>query len=72
MPQRSFYTESGHLFIVPGDDPSAVAAALEAGGYSEDFCLAADFSPGFVGRLMGAGFLVMSQALEEGSRKPPA
>jgi Leu/Phe-tRNA-protein transferase len=71
MAQKLRYTLSGHLFIEPGDDPFAIAAALDAGGYNEDFCLAADFSPGFVGRLMAAGFLVMSLALEEGSGKPP-
>lgn len=71
MVQRLRYTPSGHIYIEPGDDPFAVAAALEAAGYSEDFCLAADFSPGFAGRLMEAGFLVMSLPLEEGSGKPP-
>jgi hypothetical protein len=32
-------------------------------GYNEDFCLALDFEPGFVARLMAAGFLVMSTVL---------
>jgi Leu/Phe-tRNA-protein transferase len=72
MAQKLRYTESGHLFIDSGDDPFAIAAALEASGYGEDFCLAVDFSPRFVGRLMGAGFLVMSMLLEGGSGRPPA
>jgi Leu/Phe-tRNA-protein transferase len=71
MAQRLRYTSSGHIYIGPGDDPSAVAAALEAAGYNEEFCLAGDFSPPFVSRLMGAGFLVMSLPLEEGPGKAP-
>jgi Leu/Phe-tRNA-protein transferase len=55
----------------PGDDPAAVAAALGPAGYGEEFCLAADFSPPFVGRLMKAGFLVMSQPLDNGPGMPP-
>ncbi|MDR1636964.1 MAG: GNAT family N-acetyltransferase [Treponema sp.] len=62
---------AGHIYIDPQDDPFALTAALEAAGYNEDFCLAGDFSPGFVSRLMGAGFLVMSLPLEGGPGMPP-
>jgi Leu/Phe-tRNA-protein transferase len=61
------FTESGHIFIGPGDDPWAVASALDFISYGEEFCLALDFSPPFVARLMAAGFLVMSQMFEDPS-----
>jgi Leu/Phe-tRNA-protein transferase len=61
------FTESGHIFIGPGDDPRAVASALDFISYGEEFCLALDFSPPFLARLMAAGFLVMSQMLEDPS-----
>jgi Leu/Phe-tRNA-protein transferase len=54
------YTRSGHIFIAPGDDCDLLAELLPRVGYNEDFCLALDFDPGFVARLMAAGFLVMS------------
>jgi Leu/Phe-tRNA-protein transferase len=71
MIQKLRYTKSGHIFIDPRDDPAAIAALLEPAGYGDDFCLADDFSPAFVGRLMEAGFLVMSLPLDGGSGKPP-
>jgi Leu/Phe-tRNA-protein transferase len=54
------YTQSGHIFIRPGDDPDAVVDAMLHTDYREEFCLAADFSPSFLARLMDAGFLLMS------------
>ena len=36
-----------------------------ATGYDKDFCVALDFSPAFIARLMQAGFLVMSASFED-------
>jgi Leu/Phe-tRNA-protein transferase len=64
------YTETGYLAMLPEDDPHLIVDAMLCTGYSEEFCVSPDFSPGFITRLMEAGFLVMSSALddeEEGS-----
>ena len=57
------YTHSGHIFILPEDECDTLAELLPQVGYNEDFCLALDFEPGFIARLMAAGFLVMSAIL---------
>jgi Leu/Phe-tRNA-protein transferase len=65
------YTPSGHIFIDPEDDCDALAEILPQIGYNEDFCIALDFEPLFIARLMAAGFLVMSAILtgeEEGEQ----
>jgi Leu/Phe-tRNA-protein transferase len=64
------FTDSGHIFIEPSDDPWAIASILDLIAYQEEFCLALDFSPPFIARLMAAGFLVMSEIPddEEGGR----
>ncbi|MDR0585508.1 MAG: GNAT family N-acetyltransferase [Treponema sp.] len=54
------YTSDGYLLIFPEDNIHRVVDAMLATGYNEEFCIALDFSPGFVARLMEAGFLVMS------------
>ena len=54
------YTSSGFLIISPDDDCQLIVDAMLATGYSEEFCVALDFSPEFTARLMEAGFLVMS------------
>jgi Leu/Phe-tRNA-protein transferase len=54
------YTVSGHLFISPEDDCRSVADAMIITNYSEEFCVAVDFDPVFIAKLMEAGFLVMS------------
>ena len=54
------YTQTGLLYISPHDDCNAIVDAMLETGYSEDFCVATDFSPEFIARLMEAGFLVMS------------
>jgi Leu/Phe-tRNA-protein transferase len=59
------YTFLGHVFISPEDDLDALVDALIETGYEEEFCVAAHFTPDFIARLMGAGFLVMSLALED-------
>ena len=57
------YTLSGHLLISPKDDCRAIVDAMIATEYNEEFCVAADFSPEFVSKLMETGFLVMSANL---------
>jgi Leu/Phe-tRNA-protein transferase len=42
------------------DDCDAVVDSMLATGYSEEFCVALDWEPAFIIRLMAAGFLVMS------------
>jgi len=59
------YTLSGYIYISPEDDCREVVDAMLATNYSEEFCLAMDFSPEFVSRLMKAGFLVMSMNIIE-------
>ncbi|MDR1957345.1 MAG: GNAT family N-acetyltransferase [Treponema sp.] len=57
------YTLSGHVFISPEDNPDRVVDALLTTGYAEEFCVALNFEPRFIARLMAAGFLVMSAEL---------
>ncbi|MDR2136000.1 MAG: GNAT family N-acetyltransferase [Treponema sp.] len=59
------FTRSGHIRIDSDDDPRAIALVLDAISYQEEFCLALDFSPAFIARLMAAGFLVMSVVPED-------
>jgi Leu/Phe-tRNA-protein transferase len=59
------YTQSGHAFLKPGDDPSLVVDGLLLTQYDQDFCLALDFDPCFIADMMAAGFLVMSASFEE-------
>jgi Leu/Phe-tRNA-protein transferase len=54
------YTKSGHLFISPEDDCRTIVDVMLLTGYNEEFCIADDFSPQFIAKLMEAGFLVMS------------
>ena len=51
---------SGYVFLDPSDDCRLVARVLEDISYPEEFCLALDFDPVFIARLMAAGFIVMS------------
>ncbi|MDR2433442.1 MAG: GNAT family N-acetyltransferase [Treponema sp.] len=60
------YTSTGYLLISPEDDIHRIVDAMLATGYNREFCIALDFSPSFVARLMEAGFLVMSaEVLDE-------
>jgi Leu/Phe-tRNA-protein transferase len=54
------FTPAGYLFISPQDDIHETVDAMLAIEYSEEFCVALDFSPAFAARLMEAGFLIMS------------
>jgi Leu/Phe-tRNA-protein transferase len=58
------YTRVGMIFMSPEDDCDAVIDAMLASGYSEEFCLALDWDPDFIARLMKAGFLVMSDSFQ--------
>lgn len=58
------YLPTGHVFIDPADDCDKVVDALLETDYSEEFCLARDFDTDFAGRLMEAGFLVMSTEIK--------
>jgi len=57
------YLPSGHVFIDTNDDCDRVVDALLKTEYNEEFCIAAIFDADFIGRLMEAGFLVMSTEL---------
>ncbi|MDR2211152.1 MAG: GNAT family N-acetyltransferase [Spirochaetaceae bacterium] len=50
------------IFIRPEDDCDAVVDAMLETEYSEEFCVAQDWDPDFIARLMGAGFLIMSDS----------
>jgi Leu/Phe-tRNA-protein transferase len=65
------FTNSGYIFIEPGDDPCFIASFLDLASYQEEFCLALDFSPSFVASLMAAGFLVMSAIPGDEPSKEP-
>ena len=47
----------------PEDNCDRVVDAMLALGYTEEFCIALDWDPFFIARLMKAGFLVMSETL---------
>ncbi|GHV03670.1 hypothetical protein FACS189485_07420 [Spirochaetia bacterium] len=57
------YTPTGHIFIHSRDDPDEIMDAIIATGYNEEYCVALDFDPAFIARLINAGFLVMSEQL---------
>jgi Leu/Phe-tRNA-protein transferase len=59
------YTESGLIYIDSDDDCDKVVDAMLAAAYAEEFCIALDWDPYFIARLMKAGFLVMSQTVPE-------
>ena len=65
------YLPSGYVYIDREDDCDRVVDALLASEYSEEFCLARDFDEDFTGRLMEAGFLVMSTELRDESDTEP-
>ena len=70
MAYRIRYLPSGHVFIDPKDNCDRLADALLKTGYDKEFCIAAIFDEDFIGRLMEAGFLVMSAALTEEREEP--
>jgi Leu/Phe-tRNA-protein transferase len=64
------YTQSGHIFIGPQDDPNRIVDAILTTNYSGEFCVALDFSAPFAADLMAAGFLVMSAKIEAEPENP--
>jgi Leu/Phe-tRNA-protein transferase len=48
------------ILISPKDDPGRIVDLMLETGYAEEFCIAINFDPSFIARLMDAGFLVMS------------
>jgi Leu/Phe-tRNA-protein transferase len=65
------YISTGHVFITPEDDLDNVVDALLETDYAEEFCIALDFDPHFIARLMSAGFLVMSTKIQDGGHPGP-
>jgi Leu/Phe-tRNA-protein transferase len=57
------FTNTGHLFINPENDPDHLVDWIVGSGYGEEYCFAEDFDPAFIAGLMAAGFLVMSVRL---------
>jgi len=57
------YTTTGLIFMDPDDDCDRVVDVMLATGYAEEFCVALDWGPPFIARLMKAGFLVMSETV---------
>jgi Leu/Phe-tRNA-protein transferase len=57
------YTSGGFLFISTKDDPHRIVDAMLETNYGEEFCVAVNFDPVFIARLMEAGFLVMSVSM---------
>ena len=58
---------SGYVFLDPSDDCQTTVKVLEEISYPEEFCLALDFDPFFIARLMAAGFIVMSSLYNNSS-----
>jgi Leu/Phe-tRNA-protein transferase len=56
-------TQDGLIFLGPEDDCDTVVNIMLDTNYSEEFCIAVDWDPAFIARLMKAGFLVMSEQI---------
>jgi Leu/Phe-tRNA-protein transferase len=56
-------TQGGMIFLGPEDDCDTVVNIMLDTNYSEEFCIASDWDPAFIARLMKAGFLVMSEKI---------
>jgi Leu/Phe-tRNA-protein transferase len=56
-------TQDGLIFLGPEDDCDTVVDIMLDTDYSEEFCVAVDWDPAFIARLMKAGFLVMSEQI---------
>ena len=51
------------ILIDPLDDCDTVVDTMLSTAYNEEFCIALDWEPEFVSRLMKAGFLIMSETM---------
>jgi len=58
------------MIILPEDDCNAVVDQIITDDYDDEYCLALDFKPEFVARLMAAGFLVMSANIRNEGEEP--
>jgi len=67
---RLKYTISGYIYITSEDDCHGVVDAMLATGYNEEFCIAENFNPEFIAKLMEAGFLVMSANISHKENEP--
>jgi Leu/Phe-tRNA-protein transferase len=56
-------TQEGLIFLGPEDDCDTVVDIMVDTNYSEEFCIALEWEPAFIARLMKAGFLVMSEQI---------
>jgi len=59
------------IFMSPEDDCDKVVDAMLQTGYSEEFCIALDWEGDFIARLMKAGFLVMSETIQDEALDTP-
>jgi Leu/Phe-tRNA-protein transferase len=57
--------KSGHLFINSDDNPEEILDAIIALKYDKEFCVSLNFDPAFIARLMKAGFLIMSEKIND-------
>ncbi|MDR0403286.1 MAG: GNAT family N-acetyltransferase [Treponema sp.] len=57
------FTQDGLIFLGPEDDCDTVVDIMLDINYSEEFCVAFDWDPDFIVRLIKAGFLVMSEQI---------
>ena len=64
------YLPSGHVFIKQKNNCDQVVDALLKTEYDEEFCVTVFFNEDFLARLMEAGFLVMSGALNDEREEP--
>jgi Leu/Phe-tRNA-protein transferase len=58
-------TNSGHIFVLPGDDLDNVIDYIIESDYEEEVVVSDSFDPHFVASLMYSGFLVMSIRVED-------
>jgi Leu/Phe-tRNA-protein transferase len=56
-------TQDGLIFLGCEDDCDTIVNIMLDTNYSEEFCIAVDWDPAFIARLMQAGFLVMSEQI---------
>ena len=64
------YVNDRYIYIAPEDDCRVIVDFMLAVNYGEEFCVAGDFCPEFVARMMEAGFLIMSVNAAEAGEEP--
>jgi Leu/Phe-tRNA-protein transferase len=58
------YSRSGHVILLPGDDPNSIVDGMIETDYQEEFCVSPRIDADFTRAMMRAGFLIMSVPLE--------